>query len=461
MQIHWHEGLFLQPHHLQFMQRRMLTEIRAARSLFAPYCFGVMESALSYDDLADGRIRFERLRAIMPSGQEVWYPEGANLPAIDIKAELARGAGPLEVLLGVPLWTKNRANSFREGERADSRIKLLYIPEELRDIADENTGENAQSLHVRKVNARIVLKGEDVSDMETMPLLRVVRATGDEAGKPRQEPDFVPPSLLLRSSPTLHDQVRELVAQLNASREQFRVKVSTGGLGVEVKWELTMRLATLNRFCGSLSSLVGNGDRPQDEGFITPYALYLELRELLGELLALHPAEKLFDCEPYNHLDPLRSFKELNRKIRDEIRVGRATEPLRVQFTGNPGLLRAVLEPQHFERPTGHYIGVKTRVERTKLALYLTDNNKFKLMPGSMEQVDIYGVELKEENYPPLELPGQSDLHYFRVIPTSNQRRWDQVKQDKTMSLVWNNSQFDLSDAAFTLFMTLPSAAAT
>lgn len=460
MQIHWHEGLFLQPHHLQLMQRRLTTEIRAARAMLAPYCFGVLESSLSHDDLADGRIRFERLRAIMPSGQEVFYPDDANLPALDVKAELARGTGSLEVFLAVPLWTKNRANAFRQGERADPRIKLLYIPEEVREVADENTGENPQSVHMRKVNARVVLKGEDTTDMETMPLLRVVRATGEEAGKPRQEPDFVPPSMLLRSSPVLHDQMRELVAQLNASREQFRVKVATGGLGLEVKWELTMRLSALNRHCGRLASIVGNGDRPQDEGLITPYALYLELRELLGALLALHPAEKLFDCEPYNHLDPLRAFKELNRKIRDEIRVGRATEPLRVAFAGNPGLLRATLEAQHFEKPTGYYLGVKTRVDRTKLALYLCDNNKFKFMPRSMEQVDIYGIELKEENYPPLELPGQSDLHFFRLSPTSNQRRWDQIKQDKAASLVWNNSQFDLSDAVFALYLTLPSGPA-
>ena len=84
--------------------------------------------------------------------------------------------------------------------------------------------------------------------------------------------------------------------------------------------------------------------------------------------------------------------------------------------------------------------------------------NKFKLMPRSMEQVAIFGVELKEEPYPPLELPAEGSLYYFRVVPTSNQRRWDQVKQDKAISLVWNNNEFDLSDATVTLFMTLPSA---
>lgn len=450
MHVHWHEGLFLQPHHLQLMQHRLQNDIRAARSLMTPHCFGVVEGRLSQDDLADGRIRFERLRVIMPSGQEVFFPEDANLPSLDIRAELARGAGPLEVLLAVPLWTRGRANSFRQGERVDSRIKLIHIPDEARDVADENTGDNPQTVHFRKVNARVALKGEDLSDTEFLPLLRVVRSTAEEQGKPRQDPDFVPPSLLLRSSPVLHDMMRELVAQLNASREQFRVKVTTGGLGLEIKWELTLRLMILNRFCSSLPSMV-------EEGVVSPFALYLKLRELLGELLAFHTDKALFECQIYNHLDPFTAFKELDQKIRGEIRVARATEPLRVPFAGSPGLMRATLEQQHFDKPTGYYLGIKTRADRTKLAVYLVDANKFKLMPRSMEQVAIFGIDLKEENYPPMELPGQSDLHFFRLVPTTNQRRWDQIKQDKAISLVWNNGEFDLSDGAFTLFMTLPS----
>src|SRR3954467_13873951 len=139
MHVHWHEGLFLQPHHLQIMQRGLQSDLRKARALLDPYCYGVLESRLSQDDLADGRIRFERLRAIMPSGQEVFFPEDANLPALDIKAELARAAGPIDILLAVPLWTKNRATLFPRGKPADPRIKLLFIPEEAREVADENT----------------------------------------------------------------------------------------------------------------------------------------------------------------------------------------------------------------------------------------------------------------------------------------------------------------------------------
>ena len=123
------------------------------------------------------------------------------------------------------------------------------------------------------------------------------------------------------------------MAQLNASREQFRIKVTTGGLGLEIKWEITLRLMALNRGAPPLTGLVEEGD-------LTPGQMYLELRALLGELLALRPGEKLFECQPYNHLDPLPAFRELERKIRDEIRVARAAEPLKVAFAGSPGLMR-------------------------------------------------------------------------------------------------------------------------
>ena len=450
MHVHWHEGLFLQPHHLQLMQRRFVTDIRAARALFNPFPFGVLECRLSADDLADGRIRLERLRAILPSGQEVFFPEDANVPPLDIKAELTRGAGALEIVLAAPLWSRNRANAFRPSESADPRIKLLFIPEEAREVADENTGDNPQTIHVRKVNARVMLKGDDLSDMEFIPLLRIVRSVTADGSQGQQDPEFVPPCLLLRSSPTLHGLARDLVAQLNANREQLRLKLAAGGMALEAKWEMTTRLAVLSRFCGSLPSVV-------DEGFVPPFYLYLQLRELLGELLAQFPRDNLFDCLEYNHLNPLPAFKELDRKIRDKIRPPGGDRFIFVPFTGESGRFRATLEAMHFEKPTGYYLGIKTKTDRTKLALYITDANKFKLMPRSLEDAAIFGVELKEENEPPLELPPkQSDLHYFRVLPASNQRRWDKIKDEKAMSLVWSKADFDLSDAAFTLYMPVP-----
>jgi type VI secretion system protein ImpJ len=461
MEIHWHEGLFLQPHHLQLLQRHLLEQVRRSRAVTLTDGWGVLESRLSHDDLADGRVRFDRLRAILPSGQEVLHPDEARLQPLDLKSEMARGSGPWDVHLVVPLWSATQANAFEMGSagRADSRVKLLFLPEESPGVRDENSGTNPIPVYRRRINARLALgNDEDVTSLdapvERMRLARVTMATGEETGRLRLDPEVAPPCLRVGASAALHERMRELCAQLNASREQLRVKLATGGLPLEVKWELQMRLAVLNRFCGSLPARLEGGS-------VAPRELYALLRELLGELLALHPGENLFDCASYDHKDPLPALREIDRKIRGEIRVAREAEPLRVEFEGAPGAMRAGLDPAQLARATGYWLGVKTRADRTKLVVFLTNPNKFVLIPESMKLAAPIGLELAEETQPPLDLPGQTHLYYFRLLQDASPRakqRWEQMVKEKAILARWNPNEFDLRDAKLALYMTVASS---
>ncbi len=169
VQIHWQEGLFLQPHHLQRMQKGLADIVSEERRLGWPYPYGLIEARLSRDELENMRVRFDKLRAIMPSGLEVKYPENAELPSLDIKQAFSKG-NIFRVFLGVPLWQDARANTVNSGQQADSRAKLLYRVSET-EWADENTGENPKPIQVRKVNSRLMFEQDDPSDMEVLPLL--------------------------------------------------------------------------------------------------------------------------------------------------------------------------------------------------------------------------------------------------------------------------------------------------
>ena len=102
LEIHWHEGLFLQPHHLQRMQRALSTRVADERRLFMPFPYGVIEARLSRDELENKRIRFDKLRVIMPSGLEVNVPENAELPSLDIAQAFSKGSGMFTVSLALP-----------------------------------------------------------------------------------------------------------------------------------------------------------------------------------------------------------------------------------------------------------------------------------------------------------------------------------------------------------------------
>jgi type VI secretion system ImpJ/VasE family protein len=455
LQIHWQEGLFLQPHHLQRMQKSLRDEIAAERRLAWPYPYGVVEARVSRDELENMRIRFERLRAIMPSGLEVNYPENAELSSLDIKQAFSKGSGSFKVALGVPLWQSMRANTLSPAQSGDARVKLIYRVGEI-ECADENTGENPKPVQVRKINARLLFEQEDMSDLEVLPLLRIVRATGEEVGVPKEEPEYVPPCLVLSGSPTLRELARDLVAQVEASRKELVVQVSRGGFSIDtmrgVQFEQVMRLRTLNRFSARLPSIVL-------APVVTPFALYLELRELLGELAALHPDRDEFDCAPYDHENPFLCFKELSTKIRSHLRGAVAPSFLKLAFNVVNGALMAALGDEHFTQPNAYFLGIKTKLDPTLLGRYVEDGDKFKLMPLSLVTRAIRGIELKEERHPPLELPAASDLHYFRLDRAASARMWQQIQSEKSAAVRWTGSDLDWSGASFTLYMTVPSAA--
>src|ERR1700731_5163088 len=368
MQVHWHEGLFLLPHHLQRIQRSIFEVSSFERRLNWPYPYGLVDARLSNDDLENMRLRFERLHAIMPSGQEVRFPRDAEFPAMDIK-QAFESRGRFTVYLGVPLWFAARGNGVNQGQTGDARAKILYRIAE-KEVADENTGENVKTLLYRRVNARLLLENDDRSDLEVIPLLRVTRAAGEEVGLPRRDPEFVGPCFILNGSATLRELVRDLSSQVLGSRQELVLQVTRGGFSIDtmrgIQFEQIMRLRTLNRYGARLEALIETSN-------VTPFEIYVLLRELMGELAALHPDRDLFETAPYQHDSPYPVFSELAAKIRQLLRGSVAPSFLKSPFTDVNGLLSATLTDEHLQRPTDYFLGIRTKEDPRTLARLVED----------------------------------------------------------------------------------------
>lgn len=429
------------------MQKILFDLVGNERVLNWSYPYGVVEGRLSMDDLRAFRIQFNGLRAVMPSGLEVNFPDNAELPTIDIKQAFASAAGGFMVYLAVPLWFDARANTL-DIQASDARAKLIYRVKEI-ECTDENTGENPKPLLVRRLNARILLEHEDRSNLEVLPLFRITRSTTEESSMPQLDPDFVAPALVLNASPVLREIVRDLSSQIEASRKELVVQVARGGFSIEtmrgIQFEQIMRLRTLNRFAARLPSLVRAPSVP-------PFVYYLELRELYSELLALYPDKDDFDTLPYNHDNPVLCFRELAHKIRVFVRGSVAPSFMKVPFVNDGQYLAATLTDEHLTKPNDYFLGIKTREEPRAVAAFVEDADKFKLMPRSLGTRAIWGVRLKEERIVPLELPAANDLHYFRLLRADSQRVWDLLKVEKQAIIRWTGKED--ADYQITLYMT-------
>ena len=448
--LHWEEGLFLQQHHLQLMQRSGVNDRTAERRLFQPFPYGVIESRLSPDELSNLVLRFDKLRAVMPSGLHVDFPGDAEVPPRDIKQQFENSAGPINVYLAVPLWYESRGNTIDSGPDADWRVKRIHRVSEM-ERTDENTGDNPQPVRIRKTNARLLLEGEDTTDLEVLPLLRIVQGAGEEIGLPRADPNFVSPLLVMEGSATLLKMCRDLANAVDASRRELVVQMTRGGFSVEtmrgVQFEQMLRLQTLNRFAGTLPEMV-------EAGTITPFSMYLYLRELLGELAALSPDRDMFEVPPYNHDAPFIPFSDLIERIRGFLRGAVAASFMKVDFQKEGPLFVANLEEKHFAQATEYFLAIKTTQDASMLAKLVCNEDEFKLMPRSLAGRAVRGLKLVEDRHPPMQLPSDTSLHYFRLVLADSARAWSLVEKEQQISAEWPGSE--VADYQLTLYM--PSA---
>ena len=156
-QIHWHEGLFVQPHHFQWMQRTFSVEAGQIRRLSRPYGYGLLNAEMSVDELNNGQLRFTKLQAVLPDGTDFSFPDNATLPALDVAAALKqvkqRG---FKVLLAVPKWKERGANSFDTVEDGNSKARIRYQLHKDR-VFDENRGDNEKAVVFRRLNGRLLV----------------------------------------------------------------------------------------------------------------------------------------------------------------------------------------------------------------------------------------------------------------------------------------------------------------
>ena len=453
-EMHWCEGLFLRPHHLQGMQRQILGTFTRERRRQCSHSYGLVEARISDDQLENMRVSFERLRVIMPSGIEVDVPGNATVSSLDIKEAFASTAAPLTVSLGIPLWSSSGGNVIGEGPDQDRRAKRLYYLKEVERV-DENTGDNPQPVLIRQINARLLLDSDDRSDLEVLPLLRVVHAAGEDVGLPRRDAEYIPPCLVVSGSSVLTELLRDMANQVVASRNELVVQLNRGGFSVDtmrgVQFEQMLRLRTLSRFSARLTTMI------QVPRNVAPFDMYFELLQLLAELAALRPDRDQFEVVSYDHDNPAIVFREICTKIRGLLRGAVPARFLKVAFTMVPeeNIMAATLTEEAFSVANQLFLAIKTKQDPSELAKLVLDRDRFKLMPRTLATQRVFGIQLAQELYPPTELPAQVGLHYFRLIPGESGRLWERVQQEKSLAVRWPG--MESSDYEITLYMTIPN----
>jgi type VI secretion system protein ImpJ len=454
--IHWNEGLFLQPQHLQILQREVISALSIERNLQRSYPYGVLDIKISEDSLSNKKIQFERFSAIMPSGAYVELGKNLSLDPVDIRERFSKKNESFHVYLGIPLYNARRANTQFGKDGSRSVSKYLYSTFE-DEVADENTGDSEKTIEFLSMNGRILVEGDSFDGLDVIPLFRVMQGVGENLGQPRVAPDFCGPCTAIRAFPALLQMLTQLVEQISASRKDLFRKYKSQGFNREQvqsnHLDLMLRSSYLVDADVELSEMVENG-------VAHPLTVYNELKKLYGRLICLNPetvkgedTDPLSVIEDYDHENPFMPLKVLSKKLREVLGDVVIPDYLEVEFERKEDHYLGLFEEKHFSQSDNIFLGIETKkVPSDELVKLVEDIDVFKFVPISMSKKVLRGIRIKEESHVPHMLPRKSFMYYFRVIPGGEGSVWNKIQKEKKAVIEWNG--FKDSDFSIRCFMT-------
>lgn len=452
-QIHWDEGLFLQPHHLQQMQHGLYELMNHIRRQARPYAYGISDIEVSEDELGNNLLRFRRLSALMPSGTPFIYPGNCELPTLDLGPSSPVRGEVVTVLLGLPLWQENRGNCATAETRHDTAPGRFHYALVERLVRDENTGDNEKPVAFRVLNARLLLDTDDRSDFEVIPLVRLIATSGNRAGRYRLDPDFIGPCLHGSASTRLNHLLQDVVHLLDGGRAELRRQVTQSGFAGDTVYgrslEAAMRLGALTRAATRLKPLLAAPHVP-------PFAWYLELVSLLADVSIFESDHDLLSNCEYNHEAPVALFLTLHAKIKSSLKASAPAASDRIEFKKTDACYVTELSESQIKEPAEYYLIVRSKQQdSSSVARLVEDIDRFKLMPPSQTRSLEWGIRLKRDDNPPPHLNVPRGSLTFKLDRSSNPSRWKQIEREKSITAYWREHRS--SDFELALHMTLPN----
>jgi type VI secretion system protein ImpJ len=440
--VHWHEGMFLRPHHFQAAQRHEAHLRHLDEKWDHHFDWGLRAVEIDPDALANNRFVVRSLRARLRDGTLVSVPEDGILPALDLQGAFDAGS-PVTLSLAVPLLNLGRANASASQGANGSRYSL-----DAQELEDENTGTNPQRLQFRLPNLKILTSHQDPAGYEVLPIARVEKSAR-AGGTPQLDPAYIPPVLACDAWQPLRAGVLEQVFdRIGKKQEVLAAQVVSRGIGLESSSQgdraIIEQLRVLNEAVALLGVLAFAPG-------VHPLGAYQELARLVGQLSIFD--RKVGPRAPalprYDHDDLGGCFFRVKQYLHALLDAIVEPDYQSRPFLGASLRLQVPLEPTWLEAGWQLFVGVKSPLPAEECVRLLTRPGQLDMKLGSSERVDdIFrhgqrGLNFAHTPTPPRALPSLQGLIYFQVNRESQEAEWQNVGRSLALAVRLNETRIE------------------
>jgi type VI secretion system ImpJ/VasE family protein len=451
-QVHWAQGGFLTPQHLQAQDAWQQAYALRLHRQFSPYHWGYESLVLREDALATGMATLERFALLTRQGELISggvaaTAEGggnARVPERSLLELAVPNNDPISLHL---VFKRERTldglgRSEERGSRLPARHRLdgesradPYDPQAPAAEVDF-LGYQAQIISSLDEGAEALLAAcESYKFAEVLP---------NGPGRFKLSADYIPPLVALQGSVNLLRWTRGLRDLLVSRGADFSsVKRQRGIRAASTSAQEVMRVVMMQTFARYIADL----QEAVRGGVIPPYPLYLQLRELVAEFsvfseeisfaggLRENPAET--ELPPYDH-DNLRAcFRVAFQRAETLIKALTVGAEVGITLTFDGKLYKAELPPNLFESDkTRFYLAFESELRGQDLFGRLSRTGKIcsiEEMPRLL-QAALFGLKIDLLPVPPEELPQKTPNTTYFLVDTRHPF-WQGIRNARNMAV--------------------------
>ena len=460
--LFWHQGLFLQPQHLQLKDKYDSQQFTPYHLHIKPHLNGVVHMDIVESSISNCSFGISRGAFWLPDMTYAVLGKNALIESRDFRANLA-SSGSMMVYVGLKKWLDERPNVTEIPGGSSSRIvdTRFLILKDQEEVPDLHQGGNPAPVQRMYLALRLFFENElpHVASYDLIPVARIEwRENAFNLAK-----DYIPPSVSADADATLSGKVKAVGDMvIGASMELSAYKRKRGIHNAEFgsrDMVYLLVLISLNRYAPYFQQL-------QTEKFSRhPHDIYSVIAQLVGELSsfsdrvsALGSAGETADDEKtknstasepdrlpaYNHLDLWTCFTHAEYLVKDlieEITTG-PDHVLDIVFT-DP-YYTCPLSDDLFKGDNLYYLVMRTAADPGTVVNAIDTGIKV-TSPSLMTMIverSLPGALVEYLPVPPQELPRRTHGIYFRL--DKNGEAFRHIRKERQLALFWYEPPKDL-----------------
>lgn len=405
--VHWKEGLFLRPHHLQQLDRYHENLLEARVRAVTPYPWGFSALEIDRDLAQQGRFGLRRAAGVFPDGTPFDAPGNGPLPTA---IEIPDNATGQMLWLSMPMATPNSREVAEPNVESASR----FVGDIETYIDSTSALRIEEGIEIAHPRIGLDLRKSPKPGFVSLGIARIMDIRDraivfDES--------YVPPVLLCSAHPAVDgwmDRVTGWIENKVGELARFATDPSAGG-GLNSADYLILQL--LNRISPVLKHM-------RRSRYVHPERLYELLVSFAGELATFATSERLaHEYEPYDHDNLEDTFDPVLRDIQQFLAAGfdRRARRLEIVMIRPPNSFVSPIRDRTMFRTANFILEVSAQRPLTEIQSEFP--HLFKVGPTSdmpdIVHANLPGIPLIHLPTPPPQIRVMADHVYFMLDKNS------------------------------------------